>query len=270
MKSSSHSASLQTYMKYISVFPLISVEKEHELSDKIQAGCEQSFDELFCSNLKLVVTIAISYHTSRFDIMDFVSEGNKGLSTCVGKFKSDNGSKFSTYSSYWIKRAILEFISRNRTLVRVPTGAFKKLQSIEITQNKLYYEFKRKPTLKEVSKSTGLSEYSVKSHLMNKFTEHSIQGVQEQNGHEQFEIIDTSPQRDIELTYEITDAVNSISDKRKRKLIKMLFGIKPYRKRSRKECTKIFKITTERVRQLELETLRLLKVYCLEEGIDHA
>ena len=72
-----------------------------------------------------------------------------------------------------------------------------------------------------------------------------------------------------EFLDKIKECVNSIDNKRKRKLIKMIFGLKPYRKRSRKECEKVFSLSRERIRQLEGDAIRELKLIFLTEGLDH-
>ena len=265
--------SLNYYMNTLTTFPLITREEENKLSEKIQDGCEESFDKLFCSNLKLVVSIAKDYHTSRIDIMDLIAEGNLGLRIAVTKFKSGS-SKFSTYASYWIKQKMFHFIYRNRTIIRIPIDSLRKMQNINIAQNELYYTLNRKPTLKELSQKTGLGEQSIKNHLKHQLSEQSIQAVQSKEGCVNIEIADSNPTPQYhdtiknEVSVEMMNAISKM-DERKRKLIKIIFGIKPYKKRTRKQCEQIFEVSRERVRQLEMEAIRELKLHCLNEGLDN-
>lgn len=268
---------LTYYMKSISKFPLITREEENELAVKIESGCEESFEKLFCSNLRLVVKIALQYKNPRVETKDLISEGNIGLNKAVGKFKAGNNNNFSTYSSFWIKNFIRRCAHSNRTVIRLPENAHIKINKILAAQKILYYKFSRTPTIKELAEETGVSEISISSSFKYRFTEqpiHSVNlsGEKPYNYTVELEDKRPTPQYHDTMHQEYIDkihkCVNSLKDKRKRKLIKMIFGVKPYRKRSRKECEKVFGICRERIRQLEGDALHELKFIFLSDGID--
>ena len=102
MAISSEQSSLDIYLKQISKIPLISVQEEIELAQKIAKGDEQARDKMITANLRLVVKIAQDYANIGLTILDLINEGNIGLMKAVERFDPTKGGKLSTYASWWI------------------------------------------------------------------------------------------------------------------------------------------------------------------------
>ena len=260
------------YKKLISKFPRITREEENELAVKIKSGCNESYEKLYHSNLGLVVTIASSFANSKISIMDLISEGNIGLMKAVEKYESGNY-KFSSYANFWIKQKIYTFIQNNRTLVKIPKDAYSLTQKIEKSTKLLHLELRRKPTAKEIAINLNTTEYTVKKNILYQFTEQSIYDVNQDD--QTLEIVDNSPiqqGRNIiksEITTEMRLAIRGIKKPIQQQIIKMLYGITPYKKAySIKETAVELNYSVERVGQFKRITLRQLKTYCIERGLD--
>lgn len=126
---------LDIYIKKISKYPLLTLEEEKELILKLQKFNDvEAARQLVCANLRLVVKIAMEYHTIYNNIMDLIQEGNIGLMKAVSKFDLTKGAKLSYYASWWIRSYILKYILNNFRLVRIGTTQ---------AQKKLFYRLMR-------------------------------------------------------------------------------------------------------------------------------
>lgn len=266
-------SNVNKYIKLISKFPRVTREEENELAIKIKSGCRKSYEKLYHSNLGLVVTIASSFANSKISIMDLISEGNIGLLKAVERYKSGN-TKFSSYANFWIKQKIYEFIKHNRTLVKIPQDAYSLTKKIEKSTRLLYVELRREPTEKEIALDLNLTEFVIRKNIRYQFTEQSIDEYSDDDD-KALEIVDNSPPqqgRDIvksEVTTEMRLAIKSVGQPVQQKIIKMLYGIQPYGKTySVQETAKKLKCSGQTIRLSQKLTLRQLKTYCIEKGLD--
>ncbi len=265
-------SNVNKYIKLISKFPRVTREEENELAVKIKSGCRKSYEKLYHSNLGLVVTIASSFANSKISVMDLISEGNIGLLKAVERYNSGN-TKFSSYANFWIKQKIYEFIKHNRTLVSIPQDAYSLTQKIERSTRLLYVELRREPTEKEIALDLNLTEFVIRKNILYQFTEQSIDEYSEDD--QALEMVDNSPiqqGRNIvksEVTTEMRLAIKSIRQPAQQKIIKMLYGIKPYDKTySIQETAKKLNCSGQTIRLSQKLTLRQLKTYCIEKGLD--
>ncbi|MGI9242032.1 MAG: sigma-70 family RNA polymerase sigma factor, partial [Verrucomicrobiales bacterium] len=125
------SFSMKCYFKEINRYPLLSREEEIELAQRVQTGDLEARERLINSNLRLVAKIANDYAMYGLDVEDLICEGNIGLLDAVEKFDPTYGVRFSTYSSWWIKRRIKGALGNQSRTIRLPLHVLQKLRDIE-------------------------------------------------------------------------------------------------------------------------------------------
>lgn len=143
-------------------FELITIKREQELAKEIKKGNTDAVHELIEANLRFVVAIAMDYSKLGTPLDELISEGNIGLMHAAGKYEPDKGAKFSTYAAWWIKQRIRKTISENNKLIRIPVSSMRKILIINKTRSKLTILFGRTPTDEELADETELSVDVVK------------------------------------------------------------------------------------------------------------
>lgn len=126
---------LKVYLQEISKYPVLSKDEEFELAEKVyKYKDKEAAQKLVISNLRLVVKIALEYYSAYQNILDLIQEGNVGLMHAVKKFNPYKGTKFSTYASFWIRAYILKFIMDSYSIVKVGTTQ---------SQRRLFYKLNK-------------------------------------------------------------------------------------------------------------------------------
>ena len=136
----------QLYWNEVSSIPLLSAEREKELFSRIADGDEDAKTAVTEANLRLVVFVASKYRNSPLDFTDLVQEGNLGLMRAVEKFDASRGFRFSTYATWWIRKYILEAISRQVNLISLPDSALSRIRKFNAAVEKLEKQFGGAPT----------------------------------------------------------------------------------------------------------------------------
>ena len=162
----SSTSAISLYLKEIGKYPILSPEEEQELAKKICAGDKLAREKFINSNLRLVVSIAKkiarNYCNIGFEFLDFIQEGNLGLFKAVDMFDYTLGFKFSTYATWWIKKAILRAIANSGSTIRIPVHVQELIKQYNSIQNSFLNEKHRYATDDEVSLKMGISVYKVK------------------------------------------------------------------------------------------------------------
>lgn len=122
---------LRIYLREISRFPVLTAEKEMELAERKSAGDIEAYEELVLSHLPFVVTIARQYSGSGIALLDLIQEGNIGLIEGVKRFDQTKGYRLSTYSSWWIRRAIRNVITEYSRMIRIPEYIFRAISALD-------------------------------------------------------------------------------------------------------------------------------------------
>ena len=139
------------YLNYISNFKLLSDDELRELFIKYHNGDKKAEKRINESNLRLVVSIAKKYRFTTYELMDLVQDGNIGLMKAVERFDIDNGCKFSTYATWWIRQAILRGISNNSHTIRIPVHMIERIRKINEFSKSFQNKYGVEPTEDEIA-----------------------------------------------------------------------------------------------------------------------
>lgn len=152
---------LRSYYDRIKTIPLLSMEKEQELSLAIQNGDESAKTRLIEANLRLVIKIAQAYSNYDIPLMDLIQEGNIGLIKAAERFDYRRKVRFSTYASWWIKQAITRSLVNTRRAIRLPHRKEELVKCIHKTYGYLYQVYSREPSPDEIASELGISSRAV-------------------------------------------------------------------------------------------------------------
>ena len=147
------SLTLEIYLSEISKIAVLSPEQEAELAERVALGDPRALGELVKANLRFVVSVAKQYQNKGIKLVDLINEGNLGLIKAAQRFDKTRGFKFISYAVWWIRQAIMQAISENSRIVRLPVNKIGLKNRISKASNQLSHEFFREPTIEELSDS---------------------------------------------------------------------------------------------------------------------
>ncbi len=257
---------VRMYLKEIGNVPLLTGDEEVELAKRVEAGDEEAKKALTEANLRLVVSIAKKYVGRGMPFLDLIQEGNMGLMKAVDKFDYTKGYKFSTYATWWIRQAITRGIADTGRTIRVPVHMVETINKTLRMTRTLLQEFGREPTPEEVAERLGVPVSRVREVLKISRDPVSLDtpiGEEDDSHLGDFIEDDTalSPADSAAfsmLREELGTALESLTD-RERQVVQLRFGLKDGRARTLEEVGKEFKVTRERIRQIEAKALRKLR-----------
>lgn len=258
---------LQVYMQQIREIPLLNAEQEKELATKYQAGDKRAKDKLVTANLRLVVMVARRYsmHTSlSFD--DLVQEGNIGLMRAVDTFDPTKGWRFSTYAMFWIKQSISRAVLNNSRAIRIPVHMLELKNKYGKAQKELSEELQREPTIEEIAIRMELKVEKVREleTLIKDPVSLNTALNDEDDGTLEDLIADPNQDRpddriDNELRAKAINAVLETLDEREKNVVIARFGLNGTRAKTLEEIAAEYKLTKERIRQIEQNALHKLR-----------
>ena len=262
--------SIKMYLKEIGKIPLLSVDEEMNLAKKIcdpdEAVRKEARKQMAESNLRLVVSIAKRYMGRGMQFLDLIQEGNLGLLRAVEKFDYQKGFKFSTYATWWIRQAITRSIADQARTIRIPVHMVETINRLIKIQRKLVQEFGREPRPDEVAKVMGipvskvreimsfaLEPVSMETPIGDEDDSHLGDFLQDSNAK-----IPVNFAMDVLLHDQLMEVIKSLTE-REQKVILLRFGLEDGKPRTLEEVGKVFGITRERIRQIEVKSLRKLR-----------
>jgi RNA polymerase primary sigma factor len=252
-------SNLQLYLNEIRQTPLLTVEDEIRLAARIKKGDKAARDHMIKANLRLVVKIAYDYHQMGLPLMDLISEGNLGLIKAVERFDPAKGGKLSTYAAWWIKQSMKRALANQSKTIRLPVHLVDKIARMRKTIARLTDEFGREPSAEEVAAEMQIPTNKVALLKTVSVRPASLDAPvgEDQDSATLGDLVGDentiAPDADLgerNMRDNLRAMVNSL-DPREAAIIKLRFGLDGEKEMTLEEVGKRFKVTRERIRQLE-------------------
>ena len=289
---------VRMYLKEIGKVPLLSADEEINIAMRMEKGdeakqmlesginadgkpltdeekkqCQAAIDDgtqakrlLAEANLRLVVSIAKRYVGRGMLFLDLIQEGNLGLIKAVEKFDYRKGYKFSTYATWWIRQAITRAIADQARTIRIPVHMVETINKLIRVSRQLLQEYGREPTPEEIAKAMGISEAKVREII--KIAQEPVSLETPIGEEEDSPLGDFIPDDDAPAPAEaashalmreqLWDVLNTLTP-REEKVLRLRFGLDDGNQRTLEEVGREFKVTRERIRQIEAKALRKLR-----------
>ena len=272
--------SVKLYLKEIGKVGLLNEQQEKELAKRIEAGkredatdwekmdAKEAKDQLTTANLRLVVAIAKHYVGRGMQFLDLIQEGNIGLMKAVDKFDYTKGFKFSTYATWWIRQAITRAIADQARTIRIPVHMVETINKMTRYQRQLVQELGRDPTPEEISEKMdgALSPEKIREIQRIAIEPVSLEtpiGEEEDSRLGDFveDKDDESPQEYTTkslLKDELYEIMRDLKP-RDQMVLRLRYGLDDNRPRTLEEVGKVFNLTRERIRQIEVKAIKQLR-----------
>jgi RNA polymerase primary sigma factor len=275
---------VRMYLREIGRVPLLSAADEISLAKRMERGklegqkpfaqqslriivdAEDAQQRLTEANLRLVVSVAKKYIGRGMSLLDLIQEGNIGLIRAVEKFDYLKGFKFSTYATWWIRQAITRAIADQARTIRIPVHMVETINRLIRTSRRLLQELGREPTAEEIGLEMQITPDRVREIIKVSQEPVSLEMPigEEDDSHLGDFIEDAGALAPAEaashqlLKEQVEDVLGGLTD-RERKVLQLRFGLDDGRSRTLEEVGREFKVTRERIRQIEAKALRKLR-----------
>jgi len=245
---------IKIYLREIGQIPLLTPKDEIRLAARIKKGDKLARAEMIKANLRLVVKIAHDYSNFGLPLLDLISEGNIGLMKAVERFDPKKGGKLSTYAAWWIKQSIKRALANQAKTIRLPVHLVDKISKMKRASHKLSEKLGREPTDQELADVLDMPRGKVAQLRTISIRPASLDApIGDENALTPFELL-----RDKTLRQEVRDIVEEL-DPREAEILTMRFGLDGSKPKTLEEVGKRFKVTRERVRQIQNIALTKLR-----------
>jgi RNA polymerase primary sigma factor len=259
-------SSIDKYLDEIAKIKLITAEEEADLARRIHKGDLDARDCLINANLRFVISVSKQYQDRGLSFADLINEGNLGLIEAARRFDETMGFKFISYAVWWIRQAIMQALSENARIVRLPLNRISHINKIKKIIAELEQKYEREPTILEITKALELTPADVTVAIKNAGRNISldaplVQG-EEENMYDVLLSEDASrPDKELltdSLRKEIERALNNLTP-READIIRFYFGLNGKHTHTLAEIGEEFNLTSERVRQIKAKSIKRLK-----------
>ena len=257
---------IREYLKEIGSIPLLTQEQEQDLAKRKSEGDAEAGKKLVEANLRLVVSIAKRYTGRGMSFLDLVQEGNIGLMKAVEKFDYTKGYRLSTYATWWVKQSVTRALADQSRTIRLPVHMVEAVNRIRKAQRALAVKLGREPSNEEIGKEVGMSEKRVTELMQSSGDTVSLETpVGDEDGSNLGDFVADDSNASTEekaesvfLREEIEQMLQGLNP-REREVIILRFGLESGHPLTLAEVGKRFKVTRERIRQIETAALRKLR-----------
>ncbi|MEY2427342.1 MAG: polymerase primary sigma factor [Verrucomicrobiota bacterium] len=257
---------LQLYLQEIGQVKLITPKEEIALAKRIKKGDADAREQMIKANLRLVVKIARDYDGLGLPLLDLINEGNIGLMKGVERFKPNKGAKLSTYASWWIKQAIKRALANQSKTIRLPVHVVDKVAHIRRAEMKLREALGHDPSDEEIAADVQINPRSVQLYREAARAPVSLDAPM---GDDEPNLIgETVPDTNAAAPYDhlvresdtalLAELVETLPQ-RERAILGLRFGLNEETPRTLEEIGQQFKLTRERIRQIQEEALKKLR-----------
>jgi len=257
---------MKLYLREISRTPLLTIEEEVELAERIKNGDMRARDQLIRANLRLVVKIAGDYSGYGVSMSDLVSEGNIGLMKAVERFDPEKGGKFSTYSAWWIKQHIKRALANQSKTIRLPVHMVDKIARMRRIASMLTEALGREPSDDELATELGLPRHKVAMLKQAALRPTSLDApVNEGESTEYGDIIgDEAASNPLDRLvnsdlHNQLDDLMAVLDDRERRIIDGRFGLNGLKPMMLEDVGREFGVSRERIRQIQNAALAKMR-----------
>ena len=257
---------VKQYLKEIGTYPLLTAEQELLLAERVARGDMHARQKLIEANLRLVVSIAKRYANQGLPLLDMIQEGNIGLMRAAQKFDYRRGFRFSTYATWWIRQAISRAIAEHSRTIHIPVHVVELIYKIKRVARRLYQEQGQEPLPEQLAAEVGLPKERILELLS--VAEQPVSLDAPVADDEQYHLADTLEDESMaartdqpshqQLRAHIEQAM-VVLNPRERTIIEMRYGLQDGHSRTLDEVSAEFKLTRERIRQIEVKALRKLR-----------
>ena len=267
------STALEKYLQDISHEGLVSVEEEIELARKIKKGDVKALEKLTKANLRFVVSVAKQYQNQGLSLPDLINEGNLGLIKAAKKYDETRGFKFISYAVWWIRQSIMQAISEQSRIVRVPINQMGVIHKMRKVVQQFEQEYQRLPSIDEIAEQIDLPKEKIVE-IMSKITK-KISMDAPISTNDDGNLLDVLPNKNSPsadedlleegLKKEIERLLVSLSE-REQIILRGYFGINQ-REMSLEEIGEQTGLTRERVRQLKEKAIKRLRCNAIGDSL---
>ena len=257
---------IKMYLREIGQVPLLTHDEEIEYAKRAYEGDEEASQKLIKSNLRLVVSIAKKHTNRGLKLLDLIQEGNIGLMKAVEKFEYTKGYKFSTYATWWIRQAITRAIADQGRTIRIPVHMIETINKIK-KESRIYLQETGKDASPEIlAERLGMEVEKIKA--IQEMNQEPISLETPVGSEEDSELGDFVEDQKTTSPYEATnrailreelDGVLKTLSPREEKVLRYRYGLDDSSPKTLEEVGKIFNVTRERIRQIEVKALRKLR-----------
>ncbi len=257
---------IKMYLREIGQIPLLTFDEETDYAKKVLEGDEDAKQKLIEANLRLVVSIAKKHTNRGLKMLDLIQEGNMGLMKAVEKFEYEKGFKFSTYATWWIRQAITRAIADQGRTIRIPVHMIETINKIKKESRIILQETGKEPTAEELAQKLELPVDKVKNIL--EMNQDPISLETPVGSEEDSELGDFVEDDKFLNPYDATtrvllkeqlDDILKTLNEREEMVLRYRYGLDDGSQKTLEEVGKIFNVTRERIRQIEVKALRKLR-----------
>jgi RNA polymerase primary sigma factor len=259
---------LGVFLREIGRVPLLTAAQEVALAKRIERGDRRARQQMIEANLRLVVSIAKRYQQPELPLQDLIQEGTLGLVRAVEKFEWRKGFKFSTYATWWIRQSISRALADKARAIRMPAHVVDKLNRITRVERRLMLQLGREPSAEEIGREARLTAEEVDR--IRQFSRTTVSLARPVGDAEESELVDVLPDDDAPLPEDSLHATQQVATLRRlleklperdRRILELRYGLDGSEPATLEEVGREFRVTRERIRQIEMASLHKLRIH---------